>query len=351
MAAEDIGNLIPTKIPGYSDAADIQAALRLYHYGSYTFDVNETNKANLVNPSIAYTISNIQDQINSIDLTNTLKKTDFNAKGDLLSASADNTLSLLSVGTNGQVLTANSSTASGLEWQTPAVTLTNSVTLTNKTIALGSNTVSGTLAQFNTAVTDADLVSLAGSETLTNKTINLTSNTLTGTISQFNTALSDADFATIAGTETLTSKTLTAPVLNDSVVNYAVLKSPIETWSVSTSAATGTINLDVETTSVLYYSGNATANHTLNIRYNSSTTLNSKLANNSGITVVWMNTNGTTPYYPNSFTIDGTTVTPKWAGGTAPSGGNASSIDVYAYNIVKTASNTYTVIASQTKFA
>jgi len=56
----------------------------------------------------------------------------------------------------------------------------NSVTqtLTNKTIAFGSNTVSGTLAQFNTAVTDADLASLAGSETLTNKTISGTNNTL-----------------------------------------------------------------------------------------------------------------------------------------------------------------------------
>lgn len=57
--------------------------------------------------------------------------------------------------------------ANGVE----VATLTNTQTLTNKTIALGSNTVSGTLAQFNTAVTDADLASLAGTETLTNKTL------------------------------------------------------------------------------------------------------------------------------------------------------------------------------------
>lgn len=44
-------------------------------------------------------------------------------------------------------------------------------TLTNKTISLGSNTISGTLAQFNAAVSDADLVSIAGAETLTNKTL------------------------------------------------------------------------------------------------------------------------------------------------------------------------------------
>jgi hypothetical protein len=134
MAAESIGNLIPTKIPGYADAADIQAALRLYHYGDYTYTPSNSNTANLVNPSIAYTINSLQTQISAIDLSTALLKTDFAAKGDLLSASADNTLSVLSVGSNGTVLTANSASASGLAWTTPDVTLTNSATLTNKTL-------------------------------------------------------------------------------------------------------------------------------------------------------------------------------------------------------------------------
>ena len=134
MAAESIGNLVPTKIPGYADAADIQAALRLYHYGDYTYTPSNTNPASLVNPSIAYTINDLQDQIDAIDIASALKVTDFAAKGDLLSASANDTLSVLSVGTNGQVLTANSSAASGLSWATPDVTLTNTATLTNKTL-------------------------------------------------------------------------------------------------------------------------------------------------------------------------------------------------------------------------
>ena len=96
------------------------------------------------------------------------------------------------------------------------VTLTNSVTLTNKTVALGSNTISGTLAQFNTAVTDATLVSTTGSETLTNKSVNLANNTLTGTFAQFNTAVSNATLVSTTGTETLTNKSLTAPVLTGS---------------------------------------------------------------------------------------------------------------------------------------
>lgn len=299
MAAESIGNLVPTKIPGLSDQADIQAALRLYHYGSYTFDTAETDAAELVNPSVAHTLNSLQSQIDNVSGGTAIQATSFNAKGDLLSASANDTLAVVSVGSNGRVLTANSATPSGLEWATPAVTLTNSVTLEGKSISLGSNTVTGTIAQFNTAVTDADFATVAGSETLTNKT----------------------------------------------------LRSPKESWNIVSAAATGTINFDVETAGILYYTTNATANHTINARFNSSTTLNSRMATGESITIVWANTNGTTPFYPTALNIDGTLVTVRWQGGTAPSSGNASSIDLYAYNIIKTASATYTVLGSQTRFA
>ena len=60
-----------------------------------------------------------------------------------------------------------------------AVTASSTTTLTNKTIALGSNTISGTTAQFNTALTDGNFATLAGTETLTNKTIDYNSNTIT----------------------------------------------------------------------------------------------------------------------------------------------------------------------------
>ncbi len=102
-------------------------------------------------------------------------------------------------------------------------------TLTNKTIAFGSNTVSGTLAEFNTAVTDANLVSLDGSETLTNKTLTspvistitnsgtLTLPTSTGTIAL--TTDIPAGVVTESGTQTLTNKTLTSPVITGAVFN------------------------------------------------------------------------------------------------------------------------------------
>jgi hypothetical protein len=75
------------------------------------------------------------------------------------------------------------------------------------------------------------------------------------------------------------------------------------------------------------------------------------MAANTSVSVSFLVTQGTTAYYNSAVTIDGTSVTPKWQGGTAPTAGNASSIDAYTYEIIKTASATYTVLASQTKFA
>ena len=90
----------------------------------------------------------------------------------------------------------------------------NTATLTNKTVNLTSNTLTGTTAQFNTALSDDDFATLTNTVALTNKTIDLTDNTLTGTTAEFNTALSDDNFATLAGTETLTNKTITSPDLD-----------------------------------------------------------------------------------------------------------------------------------------
>jgi hypothetical protein len=165
-----------------------------------------------------------------------------------------------------------------------------------------------------------------------------------------------------ATTDTLTNKTLTSPTINTATIatptitsgtaNNSVLISPEERTTVSATAATGTINFDAATQSVLYYTTNSTANWTLNIRGSSGATLSSMLATGDAITVVFLATNGATAYYPTVYQIDGSAVTPKWQGGTAPSAGNASSIDSYSLTIIKTASTpTYTVLGSQTKFA
>jgi hypothetical protein len=147
---------------------------------------------------------------------------------------------------------------------------------------------------------------------------------------------SNLPVVTLTGSQNLTNKILT---------------SPEERTTISAIAATGTVNFDAATQGVLYYTTNASANWTLNIRGNSSTTLNSILATGDALTVVFLVTNGATAYYPTVYQVDGSAVTPKWQNGTAPAAGNVSSIDAYSLTIIKTASATFTILGSQTKFA
>lgn len=124
-----------------------------------------------------------------------------------------------------------------------------------------------------------------------------------------------------------------------------------EPITVSATAATGTINFDITTQSILYYTTNASGNFTLNFRASSGTSLNTAMTTGQAICVTFLCTNGSTAYYNSAVNIDGSAITPKWQGGTAPTSGNASAIDSYCYVIVKTGSATFTVLASQTKFA
>ena len=130
-----------------------------------------------------------------------------------------------------------------------------------------------------------------------------------------------------------------------------VLTNMAEITTVSATAAIGTINYDVTTQSILYYTVNATANWTMNFRASSGTSLDSAMATGQAITVVFLATNGPTAYYNSAVQVDGSSVTPKYQGGTAWSSGNASSIDAYVYTIIKTGAATFTVLASQTRFA
>lgn len=149
-------------------------------------------------------------------------------------------------------------------------------------------------------------------------------------------------FITASSTATLTNKTLTSPVFGGASLENATL--------VGTGFAGYTF--DVTTNgAVQYITANATANGTVNFRSTSGVSLNTLMATNQSITVVLATTNGATPYYPTAYQIDGSAVTPKWSGGTAPTGGNASSIDVYTFTIIKTGSATFTLLAAQTKFA
>jgi len=171
MATESIGTLVPTAIPGYEDAADIQAALRAYHYGSYAYSPANTSPGSLVNPSIAYTITDLQSQITALG-TGGIAPTIFTAKGGLITATAASTPVQLTVGgSNGMVLTVNSATATGLEWATPIVTLSNTITFTNKTLT--SPIIDGTGVIFEGSTADANETTLTVIDPTADRTITL----------------------------------------------------------------------------------------------------------------------------------------------------------------------------------
>lgn len=152
----------------------------------------------------------------------------------------------------------------------------------------------------------------------------------------------DSTVAITTSAQTLTNKTLTSPVFNGAA------REAVYTTATGFAGYT----FDVTTNGAVQYStANSTANGTVNFRSTSSESLNTLMSVGQSVTAVLMITNSTTAYYPTAYQIDGSAVTPKWSGGTAPSAGNASAIDVYTFTIIKTASATFTVLAAVSKFA
>lgn len=190
----------------------------------------------------------------------------------------------------------------------------------------------------------------------------ITANTITGT--EIATAtITNAKLANAAVTLGSTALTLGSTVTalsgmanvstsNATVTNVLYSKAVIEPMAISATAATGTITLDFLTNAMLYYTANATANFTLNIRGNATTTMNSLLAVGDTLTINFMSTNGATGYYATAYQVDGAAATVKWLGGAAPSAGNANSIDVYTLTVAKTAATpTYSVMGTFAKYA
>lgn len=246
-------------------------------------------------------------------------KTLANVKTEIVTTAAVNSAAATTVGT----VTSGTWSAGVIAGQYGGTGVAN----TGKTITVSGNTTIGSSTHTVTFATSGNTsVTLPASGTLVNDAV---------------TALSS-----LATVGTVTSGTWS------SLVDKGTLNAPMENCNVSATAAGGTINVDTDTAAVWYYTTSASANFTLNFRAASGTTLASRLAVGDAISVVFMNTNGATPYYANAFQIDTASVTPKWSGGVAPAAGNASAIDAYSFTIIKTAATpTYTVLAGAVKFA
>ena len=134
------------------------------------------------------------------------------------------------------------------------------------------------------------------------------------------------------------------------VQGTTTLQEVIEKINVSATALTANINFDVLEQPILYLTTNATANSNVNFRGNSTVALDTLLRVGQSITLSLLVTNGSTAYRANGVLVDGVTQIPKWAGGAAPLGGNPFNVDFYSYTIIKTASATFTVFASQQKY-
>lgn len=132
---------------------------------------------------------------------------------------------------------------------------------------------------------------------------------------------------------------------------YFYSKSFLETVSTVSTALTGTVAVYVRNGAVINCTSNASGNWTLNVRSTIGVGLNTAMLTGECLSLTLIVPQGSTAYYQSAMQIDGNAVTPKWAGGSAPTAGNANSIDVYAFTIIKTANATFTVLASQTKFA
>ena len=241
------------------------------------------------------------------------------AKGDILAGTAAGAVDNVAVGTNDYLLVADSTEATGVKWGQIALAGIPDGLITNAKINASA------------AIVDTKLGTISTAGKVSNSATTATNaNTASAIVSR------DASGNFIAGKATLTAADVT---------------TVIETASIVASPATGTINIDFSTNPTVYYTSNATANWTLNVRGTSGVTLNDTLTTGQIATVTFLATNGATPYRPTVFQVDGSAVTPKWMGGTAPSAGNANSIDSYTLAIIKTGSAAFTVLASQTKFA
>ena len=232
-----------------------------------------------------------------------------------------------------------------------------SLTASSATIGSVTNTEIGYLSGVTSAI-QTQISARLTTATAASTYAPLASPTLTGTPLS-TTAAADTNTTQIAttayviGQQYLKSATATstyAPLAN-AALSRPVFTSPLETITVSATAAASTINVDVVTSGAKYYTSNASADWTFNFRGDGSTTLNSLMATGQSITVAFLVTNGSTAYKPTVFQVDGSAVTPKWNGGSAPASGGANGIDSYTFTIIKTASATFTVLGAQSKFA
>ena len=250
--------------------------------------------------------------------------------------------------------------------------------MTNARVVADLGTVTSTPAEINLldgsssgTIVNAKGVIYGGSGEVNATTLQIAGTSITATAAEINildgvtataTEINILDGVTASTTEinylditTLGTTQASRVVTTDSnskvkFVGTTSLAEIIEKVDIPTST-TGTINFDFLAQGVQFYNTNQTANRTINFRGDSSNTLNNTMATGESMTCAVLMKQGSSAYYLNSYQVDGSSVTPEWSGGSAPSSGNANSVDSYVFTVIKTGNAAFTVFASQTQFA
>ena len=320
-------------------------------YSLYDFEAVIENVVQ--NPSTAFTINTSSNQItftsappsgtNNIYVRYLTRQIQVFAPAQGTVTPASLSTGVPSWDSNGNLIVSGNLTVQGTTTTVNQETVNTSIVITSNVFANSGIMKANTFTANNITSANAIPVSSGGTGVAT----------ITGLVKGSGTS---AFTAATAGTDYLApggSTIYTSTFSGNTSAAAIVVPNIVETANVSAIAASGTINYDVTSQSVLYYTSNASGNFTINFRGSSGASLNTILGTGQSVSTSFLCTNGATPYYNSVVQVDGTTsgVTTKWQGGSAPTSGDASSIDVYNYVIMKTGSATFTVLASVTKFA
>ena len=331
-----LGTGVATFLGTPSSANLISAVTDETGTGSLVFATSPT----LVTPILGTPTSGTATNLTGLPLTTGVTGTLPIANGG--TGTTSTTFTNLTTNVTGTLPVANGGTGVTSSTGTTAVVLSTSPTLVTPVLGVATATSVNKVAL--TAPATSATLTIADGKTLT------ASNTLTLAGTDATTMTFPASSATVAGLAIAQSFTAKQTFTGATASLASAFINATEFSTISATAATGTINYDVTTQSVLYYTSNASANWTVNIRGNATTSLNTLMTTGDSLTVVFLVTQGSTAYYNNALTIDGNSVTPKYQGGTAYTSGNASGIDAYSYTIIKTGSAAFTVLAAQTQF-
>jgi len=170
-------------------------------------------------------------------------------------------------------------------------------------------------------------------------------------ISVTNAATSNSPSVSATGGDSNIDLTISPKGIGRVTLGAGKIQQLAEKVTIAATGTTGTVNYDLITQAVLYHTSASAGNFTVNVRGDGSNSLNNIMDTGESVTFAFLTTNTGTPYYNNAFTIDGSSVTPEWQGGAAPTAGNANSVDIYTYTVIKTGDAAFTAFAAQTQFA